>query len=130
MKMAQFPDYDWPSDDQLNKIRSFTEFDHLLTAKVHGFASGKDYYQQCSCGAFLRSIAKPTLIVHAKDDPFMTEESIPAAASLSDHVTLEISQFGGHMGFLRHKRTGGLDRYLDDRLQEWFKQKHTEVRVT
>ena len=122
MKIAQFPDYDWPTDDELNNIRSFTEFDHLLTAKVHGFASGKDYYDKCSCGQFLQSIAKPTLIVHAKDDPFMTEKSIPTAESISDSVTLEITEFGGHMGFLRHKNSGGLDRYLDDRLPEWFDQ--------
>ena len=123
MKMAQFPDYEWISDEALAQIKSFVDFDHLLTAPVNGFASGKAYYDECSCGQFLAHIKKPTLVIHAEDDPFMTPDAIPTSESLSDWVTLELSDNGGHMGFLRHNGSGGLDRYLDDRIPDWFEDR-------
>jgi predicted alpha/beta-fold hydrolase len=49
---------------------------------------------------FLKDIERPTLIVNALDDPFMTPEVIPAENALSSHVTLEVSESGGHVGFI------------------------------
>ena len=117
-KKAQFPDYDWISEEHLAKISSFVDFDHLVTAPIHGFDSGADYYEQCSSQQFINRIRKPTLILHAKDDPFMTEESIPGEDQLSDQVILEVTGSGGHVGFIRKDMT----RYLDDRIPEWFNQ--------
>jgi hypothetical protein len=59
-----------------------------------------DYYDKCSSAQFLIDIARPTLIVNALDDPFMTPGVIPAEDKLSEHVTLEISAAGGHVGFV------------------------------
>ncbi|MBN0840694.1 hydrolase, partial [Pseudomonas aeruginosa] len=56
---------------QLKGMRRIREFDDMITAKIHGFADALDYYRQCSAMPRLSDITKPTLIIHAKDDPFM-----------------------------------------------------------
>ena len=79
---------------------TFAEFDDAVTAPLHGFASKDDYYNKCSSVHFLKDIERPTLIVNALDDPFMTPEVIPAEDALSPCVTLEVSESGGHVGFI------------------------------
>jgi len=39
-------------------------------------------------------------VIHAADDPFMTEEVIPLADQCSADVTYELHQHGGHVGFI------------------------------
>ena len=81
-------------------LETFVEFDDAFTALAHGFDNAQDYYQRCSSRQFLKGIDKPTLIIHSKDDPFMTPDVIPRADELSDQVTLELSEHGGHVGFI------------------------------
>jgi predicted alpha/beta-fold hydrolase len=83
-----------------NKMKNFRQFDDHFTAPVHGFDSANDYYEKSSSKQFLLNINKPTLIIHAKDDPFMTAEVLPEASELSASVTLETTQCGGHVGFI------------------------------
>lgn len=86
--------------DQVAKVKSIIDFDQYITAPVNGFASAEDYYQKCSGKAFLKHISTPTLIIHAKDDPFMSDQVIPSQEELSAHVSFELSDKGGHVGFL------------------------------
>jgi predicted alpha/beta-fold hydrolase len=79
---------------------TFHLFDHYVTATLHGFKNGKTYYAKCSSRQYLKHIKTPTLIVHARDDPFMTEDAIPDESELADFVTLELSESGGHVGFI------------------------------
>lgn len=102
--------------------RSFVEFDDRFTAPLHGFSSAEDYYQRCSSRQFLRGIDRPTLILHARDDPFMTSQVIPAEDELSNQVTLELADHGGHVGFIE----GSLfkpDSWLEPRIYRWLQQK-------
>ncbi|MEM7610864.1 MAG: hydrolase [Pseudomonadota bacterium] len=95
---------------------TFEQFDDMVTAPLHGF-SGKDhYYQSCSCRQFLADIGVPTLIVHAVDDPFMSEDMIPTDAEMSDHVTLELSTHGGHVGFIEGDSPRRLGFWLPRRI--------------
>lgn len=82
------------------KMKNFQQFDDHFTAPVHGFNSANDYYEKSSSRQFLVNINKPTLIIHAKDDPFMTTDVLPEAGELSEHVTLELTRHGGHVGFI------------------------------
>lgn len=83
------------------KARTFWEFDDAATAPLHGFAGADDYYQRSSSAAFIPSIAVPTLIVHSRDDPFLPADAIPEAAMHANPaVTPEISNHGGHVGFV------------------------------
>jgi uncharacterized protein len=86
--------------EQVLRARDFIEFDDAYTAPLNGFKDALDYYTRCANRQFLRHIRRPTLILHAKDDPFMTADIIPAAEELAPEVTLEISRFGGHVGFI------------------------------
>jgi predicted alpha/beta-fold hydrolase len=82
------------------KMKNFQQFDDHFTAPVHGFDSANDYYEKSSSRQFLVNINKPTLLIHAKDDPFMTTDVLPEAGELSSSVTLELTQYGGHVGFI------------------------------
>jgi predicted alpha/beta-fold hydrolase len=102
--------------------KTFAEFDDAVTAPLHGFAGIDDYYGSCSSVAFLDRIERPTLIVNALDDPFMTPDVIPSEDRLSDSVTLEVSEYGGHVGFVeggsplrpQYYLPGRIMHFLDD----------------
>lgn len=85
---------------KITKTRSFWEFDEQVTAPLHGFSSAKDYYQKSSCKPYLKFIQTPTLIVQAKDDPLFPSSIIPVAEELSPAITLEVTERGGHVGFI------------------------------
>lgn len=117
-KLVHFPDTMPDYMHRLDSYRDFVTFDHEVTARLHGFKSGKDYYQQSSCRQFLSKIKTPTLIIHAKDDPFMTPAAIPTQNELSDFVTLELSATGGHVGFISTKPNGRVSYWLEQRIPE------------
>jgi hypothetical protein len=103
----------------LAEIRDFFSYDETITAPLHGYQSAEDYYRRASCRRLLRDITMPTLILHARDDPFMTAAVIPGPSDLSAQVRLEISRHGGHVGFV-----GGAPwkpRYwLEERIPEFI----------
>lgn len=80
--------------------QDFWVYDHYITAPLHGFDSVEDYYQRCSSGRKLHRITRPTLLVHALDDPFMHSGVVPQAKDLPSNIELEISKYGGHLGFV------------------------------
>jgi len=103
------------NEQQVVQIKTVREFDEFYTAKMHGFASSEEYYEKCSAKQFLKKIRTKTLIIHALDDPFMTPEILPNADEISEFVTLEVSQHGGHVGFVE----GGFREpkyWLDERI--------------
>jgi predicted alpha/beta-fold hydrolase len=98
----------------------FEGFDDRITAPLHGFAGAPDYYRKSSCRAYLKHIRVPTLIVHAADDPFMTRAAIPAALELGAGVTLELSEYGGHVGFVAGDAPWNLRCWLEQRILRHF----------
>lgn len=80
--------------------KNFHEFDHRVTAQLHGFMGVEDYYAQSSSNQYIHAIRTPTLILHAEDDPFLDKSAIPATTQIPDSVTLELSKHGGHVGFI------------------------------
>ncbi len=89
------------SKDTLKKLSNFRDFDDLITAPLHGFANAEEYYRKCSARGFLRNILTPTLVLHAKDDPFMNASIVPTREELAPAVRLELSERGGHVGFMQ-----------------------------
>ena len=88
------------SREEIKKLRTFRAFDDAYTAPVHGFKDAEEYYARC-CGLdYLRDIRIPTLILHSKDDPFTGAEVIPQRDEISSCVSLEVSEHGGHIGFV------------------------------
>lgn len=83
----------------VQRAKSLKDFDEAFTAPAHGFADAAEYYRLSSAKPLLRHIAKPTLILNAKNDPFMPEHALPQTADVSEHVVLLQPEYGGHVGF-------------------------------
>jgi predicted alpha/beta-fold hydrolase len=105
--------FDW---QRTMNARTFAEFDDAVTAPLHGFDGMQEYYDKCSSIGFLHQIERPTLIINALDDPFMLPEVIPDEHCLSEHVTLEVSQKGGHVGFVNGGMPWNPSYYLPRRI--------------
>ena len=99
---------------------SFVEYDEAYTAPLAGYGDVEDYYSHSSCGPLLKDIRRSTLVVHALDDPFMTANIVPEAESLSSHITLEIADNGGHVGFVSAGTMGRPYCWLERRLSEYL----------
>jgi predicted alpha/beta-fold hydrolase len=93
-------------------------FDEHYTAPRNGFAGAMDYYRRASSFPFIKSIPIPTLIVTARDDPFIAVEPFEEL-ELPDHVELHILRRGGHVGFVGWDGAGGV-RWAERRLVEWL----------
>lgn len=84
----------------LDAIRDFQVFDDRYTAPLHGFADAESYWNASSCGPFLHRITRPTLILNARNDPFLSASCHPFdAAASSNSVFFECPPEGGHVGF-------------------------------
>jgi predicted alpha/beta-fold hydrolase len=105
--------FDWSK--AMNAV-TFAEFDDAVTAPLHGFAGKDDYYDRCSSGQFLNEIQRPTLIIHSLDDPFMTPNVIPREEQIGEHVSLEVSDAGGHVGYINGGTPWRPTYYLPERL--------------
>ncbi len=98
-KMTAFPGQ--LSDAGLDAMRTFREFDGAYTAPMHGFASAEEYWEKASCETVLEDIAVPTLLVNARNDPFLPPTCFPwEAARNSERFFLEAPRSGGHVGFV------------------------------
>lgn len=114
---------EWETLEQLgdlSAIRSFWEYDERVVARLYGFRDAADYYQNASSRRFLHAIRVPTLVIQAKDDPFMTPEVLPTAEELAPVVDLEITAGGGHVGFIAGHAPHRPDYWLERRIPEFL----------
>ncbi len=86
---------------RVRAARSFREFDDLVTAPLHGFRGVDHYWTSASSGPYLEGIRVPTLLLNARNDPFLPEQDLLAATRKTSQSTmLEFPRSGGHVGFL------------------------------
>lgn len=85
---------------EIRNVKTLKDFDDIYTSKAHGFIDAMDYYAQCSSLQFLSAITIPTLLINAQNDSFLGAECYPITIA-KNHKTLflEITKFGGHVGF-------------------------------
>jgi hypothetical protein len=104
----------------LETMRTFAEFDGQYTAPIHGFASAQDYWEKAACLSRLPHIAVPSLLVNARNDPFLSEGCYPVGiARQSDFLFLEIPDSGGHVGFT--SRVGETAYWSETRAVEFLR---------
>jgi len=85
---------------RVGAARTFREFDDLVTAPLHGFRDADHYWGAASSGPWLGGVRVPTLVLAARNDPFLPERDLLAAArEASPAVLLEFPRTGGHVGF-------------------------------
>jgi len=95
------------NDDGFDRIRTFHEFDNRYTAPIHGFKDANDYFAKCSSRQFIPAIRVPTLLVNARNDPFLAEQCFPyEEAAANPNFFFEAPESGGHTGFLAWNRAG------------------------
>jgi len=84
---------------RLGRARTFWEFDDTVTAPLHGFRGADDYWARSSSGPWLAKIRVPTLVLNARNDPFMPAAALDALGEVPANVMLEFPRSGGHAGF-------------------------------
>ena len=120
-KARQFPGLlDAPA---VARATTFREFDTLVTAPLHGYRDAADYWRQVSSKPLLRSIAVPTLVLNARNDPFLPAAALPTGAEIAECVTLEQPSTGGHVAFPCGPFPGNID-WLSRRLLSHFERTH------
>jgi predicted alpha/beta-fold hydrolase len=114
---ARHPEALEPS--RVRTFRTMYAFDDAITAPLHGFAGTEDYWTRASSKPWLARIAVPTLVLNARNDPFIPAASLAGPGEVAEAVRLEQPAEGGHAGFVAGPFPGRLD-WLPDRLLRWF----------
>ena len=100
-KLVAFPDlFD---AEALRRAKTLFDFDDVVTAPVHGFLGAHDYYSRSSSLQYLSRIKRPTLLLNARDDPFLPSDvlvDVERVARGNPCLTLEFPAHGGHVGFV------------------------------
>ena len=120
-KLNQFPGlFDRAA---LLAVRDFYAFDNVVTAPLHGYRNTDDYWDRASARHVLHDITVPTLVLNARNDPFLPGAHLPVSASSA--VTLEYPDQGGHVGF----SSDGTNTWLAQRMLAFF-DAHRSARAT
>ena len=97
-KLARFPDlFDAQAMRRAGTLRAF---DDVVTAPLHGFRDTDDYWTRASSKPVLPRIRVPTLLLNARNDPFMPATSLPGPSEVSAAVRLDFPEQGGHAAFV------------------------------
>lgn len=116
-KLERFPGiYDGAAVASAKGMRAF---DDLVTAPLHGFRDAETYWRQSASKPHLKSIRLPTLVINARNDPFMPGSALPGREDVSDQVILEFLAEGGHVGFITGPFPGAC-RWLPERVLGFF----------
>ena len=114
-KLEQFPGlFD---KNRLLEAKNLYEFDNVVTAPLHGYLDTEDYWYRASARHILHDITLPTLVLNAKNDPFLPGQHLPQHAAPC--VTLDYPQHGGHVGFATGTPPGSLN-WLPEKILHFF----------
>ncbi|GAB3404649.1 alpha/beta fold hydrolase [Massilia agilis] len=103
--------------DALLAARDLYQFDNIVTAPLHGYRDTDDYWHRASARHVLGDITVPTLVLNARNDPFLPGRHLPDKAAPS--VVLEYPETGGHVGFAVGGPPGRID-WLPRRILHFF----------
>ena len=86
-------------EKRINNAKTIHDMDDAVTAVLYGAKNAADYYRQNASKPYLKNITLPTLIINARNDPFMPSAYLPDRSDVSASVTLGYEEEGGHVGF-------------------------------
>lgn len=116
-KLARFPGlFD---RKRMLGARNLRQFDDVVTAPLHGFRDTDDYWTRASSKPVLGGVRLPTLVLNAKNDPFLPARHLPRPQEVAAAVLLEQPDEGGHVGFAGGAFPGNID-WLPQRLLAFF----------
>jgi uncharacterized protein len=91
----------------LGRIWSIRRFDDVYTAPSHGFDGAEDYYDRASALRVVDRIRIPTLILAARNDPFVPPSQFHEdAVRANPHITVHLEPHGGHCAFVGEASNG------------------------
>jgi predicted alpha/beta-fold hydrolase len=99
LKLNKFPEANLNKEAIIN-AKTFKDFDNVVTAPLFGFKNAEDYWEKNSSKQFIPEISKPTLLINALDDSFLSESCFPFSETQNHKkVYFETPKYGGHVGF-------------------------------
>jgi uncharacterized protein len=107
--------------EAMHRARTLREFDEVVTAPLHGFRDTDDYWTRASSKPVLRRIRVPTLLLNARNDPFLPQAALPRQAEVSGAVRLEFPEEGGHAAFVSAPFPGDID-WMPRRVIAFFEE--------
>lgn len=126
-KSKRFPELRLDREEIL-KLKNFVDFDDFYTAPAHGFADADDYYQKSSSKQYIKDINIPGLLINALDDTFLSPSCFPKQeAAQNSYFHLEISRYGGHVGF-NSSLAPGRNTWLAKRILHFLLTKNLSAR--
>ena len=118
-KLERFPgQFD---GEAMRRARTLRDFDDVVTAPLHGFRDTDDYWTRASAKLVLGRIEVPTLVLNARNDPFLPEVALPGRSEVSDAVQLEFPSEGGHAAFVSGPFPGDID-WMPRRVTAFFEK--------
>ena len=111
--------------DAIARVDSMYAFDDVVTAPLHGFRDTDDYWTRASAKPVLGRIQVPTLLLNARNDPFLPEAALPGRADVSREVRLEFPEEGGHAAFVSAPFPGNID-WMPRRITGFFEEAMAE----
>jgi len=109
--------------DAMLAATNLYEFDNVVTAPLHGYKNTDDYWHRASAKYILPQIQTKTLVLNAKNDPFLPARYLPSKASSA--VSLDYPEHGGHVGFVTGNLPGQL-AWLPKKVLHFFTTATTE----
>lgn len=104
---------------RIETAETIQDIDNAVTAVLYGASDAADYYAKNSAKPSLSHIALPVLMINSKNDPFIPVEHLPAYSDISESVTLDYQENGGHVGFASSIFSSEVD-WLPKRLIRYF----------
>jgi predicted alpha/beta-fold hydrolase len=121
-KAHKFPNYKLDKD-KLFKATTFKHLESLYIVPIFGFKSPEDYWKKASSKPYLSKIDRPTLLINAKDDTFLSAACYPIKEALqSNNFYLEVSDYGGHCGFMSSFKPQE-NTWLEERIMRFIAEK-------
>lgn len=110
---------------KISRFMKIRDFDDVYTSKLAGYENAHDYYEKCSTYQKLDRIQVPTLILTSDDDPFV-DVAYFKNQKMSEHVDIQITHGGGHLGYISQNKTPlGTHRWLDYAIVEFAKNTYS-----
>lgn len=106
-------------EEKIKSAKTIHDIDNAVTAVLYGAKNANDYYAKNAAKPWLGKITLGTLIINAKNDPFMPAEFLPTQTEVSPTVSLEYTDEGGHVGFVTSPFPGHVE-WLPKHLLEFF----------
>jgi predicted alpha/beta-fold hydrolase len=123
-KASLFPElYELRALAGFRRIQTVKDFDDVVTAHYCGFEDASDYYVRSSASRVVSEVRVPTLIITAKDDPFVPFEPFQNPAIQGNpQITLIATEHGGHCAFIS-RENGGERFWAEARIVEFCEGK-------